>query len=593
MSETDQNKKSASEDRYSIPVRKENSTDGGYDIFPTFRIEDDRIYMGFDSLAGRLESSRIITIDGYCGTFFDEISDQLNSILRYKGFSTSWINTFDLLKPTGEISEMTAPFRGGEDPLFGKRTTLCLKDFFRPGIFGSIAPDPSADFNFIIGPGASLARWDSLLVYADVPKNVIRKRARNGLVTNMGMTSPSDMNEMYKLFYFVDWIVLNRHKEEILPRIDVFIDTQRPLVPVWIEGKTLRETITSISLNFFRTRPWFEPGPWGGTWIRDHIEGIDKTEPNYAWSFELISPENGLIIESSSLLCEISFDLLMYQEAGSVLGDCYSEFGTEFPIRFDYLDTFDGGNLSLQCHPQLDYMKENFGESFTQEEAYYILDARDDASVYLGFRDDIVPEEFRKGLEDSYNSGVTLDPEKYILQHPSKRHDFFLIPPGTIHGSGRNNLVLEISSTPYIFTFKMYDWQRPDLDGKPRPLNISRGMDNLCFERKGNYVTEHLISHPSLLEEGRDWKLWHLPTHEKHFYDVKRYQFMSAIEITTENKCLVLNLVGGRSIELTASAGYTSKFNYAETFVIPAAAGTVKVKNLSEDEAILIVAFVK
>jgi mannose-6-phosphate isomerase class I len=593
LPDQDPNKKPALDDKYPMPVRKVKQSEGSYDIYPAYVTENDRIFAGYNTLAARIENHRIIKIDGYCGVFFNEIRDQINEFLTGKGFTTSWISTFDLLKSAREISKMTTPFSGGDDPLFGKRATLSIIDFFRPGVFESVFPDPAADYSFIIGPGASVASWDGLTVYADVPKNEIRKRALNGLVTNLGMTAPSGIKEMYKLFYFVDWIVLNMHKNEILPLIDIFIDTQRPSEPVWMEGKTLRQALSSMSRDFFRAKPWFESGAWGGTWIRDHVEGIDKKVPNYAWSYELISPENGLIIESSSILCEISFDLLMFQEAESILGDCHADFGTDFPIRFDYLDTFDGGNLSLQCHPQLDYMREKFGEGFTQEEAYYILDAKDDASVYLGFRDDIVPDELRAELEHSHNSGMTMDPEKYILRHPSRKHDFFLIPPGTIHGSGRNNMVLEISSTPYIFTFKMYDWQRPDLDGKPRPLNISRGMENLCFDRKGKYVAEHLICHPYILAEGPDWKLWHLPTHEKHFYDVKRYQFMSEIEINTAGKCLVLNLAGGRRIELQSLSGYTAGFNYAETFIIPAAAGTVRIKNLSEEEAILVFAFVK
>lgn len=593
MSDVYRNNESAGNDSFMPPVRKLKPADLKYDIYPSFHIDDDRIFSGFDALAQRLKSHRFITIDGYNGVFFDIVREKLSAILHREGFRTHWINTYDLFRPGAEITDMTREFLGGDDPLFGKRTTLTLDEFFAPGMPGSASPDPRADFNFIVGPGAALAGWDGLLVYLDVPKDEIQRRSRQGLITNLGITASSGPMEMYKTFYFVDWVVLNRHKKKLLPSVDVFADMQRPELPVWMEGDTFRRSLAEMSRNSFRAKPWFEAGAWGGTWIKDNIDGVDKKAMNYAWSFELISPENGLLIESSSLLCEISFDCLMYQEAEAVLGGSYGRFGTDFPIRFDFLDTFNGGNLSLQCHPQPVYMKEHFGEDFTQEEAYYILDTKDNASVYLGFRDDIVPQKFRKALEDSCSSGKALDPEEFILRHPVKKHDFFLIPPGTIHGSGKDNLVLEISSTPYIFTFKMYDWLRPGLDGKPRPLNIARGMENLCFERKGPYVGDNLICRPVLIEEGSDWKVWHLPTHENQLYDVKRYEFLTVIEIPTSDRCLVMNLAGGKAVEVETRSGRTAVYSYAETFVIPAAAGYVRINNMSDCRAILVSAFVK
>ena len=593
MEQTDLNKEWRRTAQYLLPDKIFSPGSGKYDIYPAFKLKDDAIIEGFHALAELVSKHKTVIFDGYSGLFWDLFRVKLDKLLNDKGLKTSWKNTTDFLKSQALIEEMISPFMGGADPLFGKRADLDIRDFFEPALIHNLSPDQDADINIIAGPGASLSGWKGLVAYIDMPKNEIQFRSRAGTVTNLGASAPADPKRMYKHFYFVEWPVLNRHKQKLIPVADLIIDGQRPENPSFIMGDLLRQSLRDMSRNLFRVRPWFEPGVWGGMWIKDHIEGLNKDVPNYAWSFELIVPENGLLFESSGLLLEVSFDSLMYQEGEAVLGDSYERFRTDFPIRFDFLDTFDGGNLSIQCHPKPEYTRKYFGEDFTQEETYYILDSKDNAVVYLGFQESIDPSEFRNELEKSCSDSIPVDIEKYVRKHNSSKHDLFLIPYGTIHGSGKNNLVLEISSTPYIFTFKMYDWLRLDLDGKPRELNIDRGMENLYFEMKGDYVSEKLISKPVLLEQGSDWKLYHLPTHEKHLYDVHRFHFKSDIYVKTENKCHVLSLVEGSTILVETENGFSQQFSYAETFVIPAAAISYRIINQSTGEAIVVKAFVK
>ena len=532
-------------------------------------------------------------IDGYQGILFDDLRIQLDQILHSTGIRITWHDVRKAMKSSGEIDKLTEPFVGGNDPLFGTRTTLTLKDFYDDSLLMKLRPDPSAGINIIYGPGASLAGWDGCLVYVDLPKNEFQYRSHAGTVTNLGADKPFAPKEMYKRSYFVDWVVLNRHKENIAGRVDIIADGQRPDDITWIERSDFRKALRAMSRSTFRVRPWFEPGAWGGSWCKDHIPGLSSDVSNYAWSFELITPENGIILESDELMLEVSFDWLMYLHAPDILGKCYSRFGTEFPIRFDFLDTFDGGNLSIQVHPREEYIRKHFGENFTQQEAYYILDTKENAIVNLGFRDDIDPEGFRAELEKSAKEKTPVNIPDFVMHHPARKHDLFLIPDGTIHGSGSNNLVLEISTTPYIFTFKMYDWLRLDLDGNPRDLNIKRAMVNLDFRRKGDKVPNEFISKPVLLEEGQDWKKYHLPTHPLHYYDVWRYHFKTSVMIETGNDCHVLSLVEGGSIAVETGNGPLMKFRYTETFVVPSATGSYKVENLSDKEVLLVIAFIK
>ena len=199
---------------------------------------------------------------------------------------------------------------------------------------------------------------------------------------------------------------------------------------------------------------------------------------------------------------------------------------------------------------------------------------------------------FNPALFHAGGENRSADVQRFVNVEPANKHDLFLIPNGTIHCAGVDVMVLEISATPYIFTFKLYDWLRLDLDGKPRPINIERGFANLNFDRKAESVKRELISQPAVIASGTGWQILHLPTHAEHPYDVHRLEFDKEITVNTDGSVQVLSLVEGSQMEVH-TGNRTIKIHYAETFVIPAAARQYTLVNTGPERAKVVKAFIK
>ncbi|HVU10540.1 MAG TPA: class I mannose-6-phosphate isomerase [Phototrophicaceae bacterium] len=551
---------------------------GVYDLYPTFPLPAGQIRAGFDAIAEIIVSviekgALMLAMDGYGGTLWDDLRAGVEQVLKARGVEVEWRNVATALLPEDQIAKLIEPNLGGDDPIFGKLCERDLIEFFDEAKLDVLAELSANNRPCIVyGVGAALVGKPDVLLYVDVPKDEIQYRMAAKTINNLGFHAPAN----YKQLYFVDWPVLNREKARLLPQLDWWIDGQKPDRLTVISGDDLRAALTLMSASPFRARPWLAPGVWGGQWMKSHFPGIPQNVPNYAWSFELIVPENGLTFESDGERLEGSFDLLMFQHFREVLGTAAERFGVDFPIRFDYLDTMQGGNLSVQVHPSDSYIHENFGEPFTQDESYYITTCEPGAQVNLGFRDGINSDEFRQAVEQSARAGQAIEIERFVGRYPAQPHDLFLIPNGTIHGSGAGNLVLEISATPYIYTFKIYDWVRKDLNGRMRPLNIDRAWKNLHFERQEDYTREKLIPRPSVLRDGDGWRELLVGDHDNLFYRVQRYEFEQPISAETEGRCHILNVVEGAAVIVETPNGQRARYNYAETFIIPAAAGSYR-----------------
>jgi mannose-6-phosphate isomerase class I len=207
------------------------------------------------------------------------------------------------------------------------------------------------------------------------------------------------------------------------------------------------------------------------------------------------------------------------------------------------------------------------------------MDARDDAHVYLGLKDSINRESMIAELESAQKGDEHFQAEKHVNSWPVKKHDHVLIPAGTVHCSGANSMVLEISSTPYIFTFKLWDWGRLGLDGRPRPIHLEHGKNVIQFNRTTSWTKKNLINRVELIDEGDGWKEERTGLHELEFLETRRHWFNKEVHHDTNDTVNVLNLVEGEEAIIKSPENKFKPLiiHYAETVVIPAAVGPYQI----------------
>jgi mannose-6-phosphate isomerase class I len=303
---------------------------------------------------------------------------------------------------------------------------------------------------------------------------------------------------------------------------------------------------------------------------------LPREVENYAWCFDCVPEENSLLLGFGDVRVEIPSINLVFTHPHELLGEAvHARFGTEFPIRFDFLDTMDGGNLSFQVHPLTEYIQEKFGMPYTQDESYYLLDAGDDGCVYLGLKENIDRQQMIDDLHRAQEGDLLFDADKYVNRWPAKQHDHFLIPAGTPHCSGKNSMVLEISATPYIFTFKMWDWGRLGLDGTPRPIHLEHGLRNVQWDRTAPWVKDNLLNRICEVSGGDGWVEERTGLHEREFIETRRHWFTGPVLHSTNGGVNVLNLCEGREAVIESPTGAFPPLvvHYAETFIVPASVG--------------------
>nr|WP_318383312.1 class I mannose-6-phosphate isomerase [uncultured Enterobacter sp.] len=543
---------------------------------------DDAAWQGWENVTAALRArlahgqNTVLVIDCYPGTRLSELEQTLLPALG----ADRAINVETARRDESAVHQLLAR-NLTDDRVFGVLSCHQLPEFFDATALGALRQQVAEGrgLTIVYGPGAALVHPGDVLVYADLPRWEIQQRMRSGELGNWGaQNQQEEILRRYKRAFFVEWRVFDRHKTPLLKRADFVLDTTQRGQPTLLSGAAFHGALQQATRQPFRVVPFFDPGVWGGQWMKQRFDLPDA--PNYAWCFDCVPEENSLLLRVGDVRMELPAQDLVLLYPRPLLGEkVHARFGAEFPIRFDFLDTVGGQNLSLQVHPLTEYIQQQFGMHYTQDESYYILHAEPGAQVYLGTRTGVEPAAMLSALQAAERGEKPFDDAAFINRFPARKHDHFLIPAGTVHCSGAGTMVLEVSATPYIFTFKLWDWARLGMDGLPRPVHLEHGAQVIDWQRDTDWVKANLINRIEPVGAGAGWREERTGLHEREFIETRRHWFTEPVVHHTHGGVNVLNLVEGAQARVDSPDGAFEPFivHYAETFIVPADVGEYRI----------------
>lgn len=557
-------------------------------------------------IASRLKAAPgknvVVAFDGYATADWTRMINLLSQQLRLRNIELEAVDFRNTFKSEQEIRDLIDPLLEWDRE---KDPTLLYGRIFRGG-YEALLDEPNAE-NFrqriatlqqlnetrraivVYGSGCLVSCMRDLYdvkCYFDVTPKESILRIRRGQYANLGERTAQPANQVIRRCYYADFEMAVHLRGELLREglLDYYVASDSPDHLQLIPRRALEQIFTALATYPFRCKPVYLEGVWGGTYIKK-LRNLPDSMRNCAWVFDLIPMEVSIVVEAGDEKLEFPFFTFVQREGKAIMGSkCVEKFGGYFPIRFNYDDSYHSpGNMSIQVHSGTRYNRENYNELGRQDESYYVVVAGHHAKTFLGFRDNADIDAFIRDIKLADKEYQPVDYLKYISYEDSKPGLQVMIPAGTVHSSGRNQVVLEIGSlTIGSYTYKLYDYLRPDFDGKPRPIHTWHGERNLVRERRTSWVRNNIVQQPRQVRSGDGWAEYIVGEHDLLYFSLRRLEFEKCIEDDTCGKFHVLTLVDGERIRIRSVTQPERYFDaeYMDMVVVPADMGRYVIENL-------------
>lgn len=235
-----------------------------------------------------------------------------------------------------------------------------------------------------------------------------------------------------------------------------------------------------IELSPLRFTPYFKSVIWGGKKIGEYkAENLDGSRIGESWEISAIPGHESVVAEGRYKGMRITDLIERYGESllGSKVMICY---GGRFPLLIKIIDAAD--NLSVQVHPCEELARKRHGCS-GKTEMWYVIHADSGAKIYAGFSKPMSTDQFLSSVADGSFA-------QSLKEHESRAGDVYFIPAGRVHAIGAGNLLAEIQESSDI-TYRIYDYDRRDADGKPRELHTAEALDAIDFSLRDDTRTDY------------------------------------------------------------------------------------------------------
>ena len=541
----------------------------------------------------------VVAIDGYISAPFTEWVGALERECSAVGVPVRIVETDRLFKDHETLAQELAihlPEDREQDPV------LLFGSLYEGGYAGLMAPEAVAGLTeeiaafkergegvlLLYGNGAlapALRPLADVRIFMDVTPMTATLNVKAGRVRNLGDAEDRPFKSIMRRCYYVDFEVAVQLRGELLHdgQMDFYVNADNPANVQLMPIESLNAIFDALVRMPHRCKPVYLEGVWGGQYLKK-VRRLPEAMKNCAWSFEMIPLEVSVVTLQNDVRTEFPFFTFVQARGEALMGrQCVEKFGGYFPIRFNYDDSWHAsGNMSIQVHPDEDYVVSQNNEKGRQDESYYVVQTGQGAKTYLGFNEDADAEEFIRAAQRSEKDGTPVPYDRYVNAQPSKPGSQFLIPAGTIHSSGRNQVVLEIGSlTIGSYTYKMYDYLRSDFDGNLRPIHTHHGDKVLKRERRTDWVRANIAQSPRVVREGDGWKEIVVGEHDLLYFSLRNLVFDALIEDDTRGRFHVLTLVDGEEVIVRSLTDPRKLFvqRYLDVVVVPAGFGRYEIIN--------------